>query len=390
MAPAESLLCAKFECWKAWLMDIAVPRETKTEEHRVGLTPHAARELVRRGHRVCVQSGAGEGAGFTDATYVQAGAEIMPAADACYAAGELVVKVKEPQPQELELLRPGQTLFTYLHLAALPELTDALLEREIIGIGYETVSDAAGQLPLLAPMSEIAGRMATQAGATCLEKARGGSGLLLGGVPGIESARVLILGGGVVGSNAALIAMGMGAQVAIVDRSLPRLRELDRQFGSHLQTLYATDPTIEAEVARADLVVGAVLSPGARAPRLVTRDMLAHMRPGSALVDVAIDQGGCFETSRPTTHAAPTFVLDGIVHYCVANIPAAVPRTAAQALSHATLPYVQALADLGTGEALRGHASLRAGLNLYRGTLTCRAVADAQAKPWLSVDEIHF
>jgi alanine dehydrogenase len=356
-------------------MLVGVPKEVKTREYRAGLVPGSVRELVHRGHRVLVESGTGAGIGFDDAGYRAAGAEICGGAAEVFAAAEMIVKVKEPQPREVAALRPGQVLFTYLHLAAHPALTRRLAATQIVAIAYETVTDANGGLPLLAPMSEVAGRMAVQVGAHCLEKEQGGLGVLLGGVPGVPAAKVVILGGGVAGTNAARMAMGMEAWVTVIDRSLPRLYQLDLQFGAQLHTLYATMANIEHEVAAADLVIGAVLIPGAAAPKLVTRELVRAMRQGAVVVDISIDQGGCFETSRPTTHAAPTYVDEGVVHYCVTNMPAAVARTATVALNNATLPFILALAERGWRQALRDDPHLRHGLNICRGRVTHAAVA---------------
>ncbi|MCO6419363.1 alanine dehydrogenase [Siccirubricoccus sp. KC 17139] len=358
-------------------MLIGVPREVKNHEYRVGLVPASVRELTSRGHRVLVETGAGAGIGFPDATYAAAGAAIAPNAAQIFATAELVVKVKEPQPAEWQQLRPGQILFTYLHLAPDPEQTRGLLESRCTAIAYETVTSPEGGLPLLAPMSEVAGRMAVQVGARCLEKELGGAGILLSGVPGVPGARVAILGGGVVGSNAARIAAGMRARVVVLDRSPRVLDALDREFGGQVATLFATAEAVEQAVTEADLVIGAVLVPGAAAPRLVTRAMLGAMRPGSVLVDVAIDQGGCFETSRPTTHAEPTYVVDGIIHYCVTNMPGAVARTSAVALNNATLPFVVQLAELGFPGALAANPHLAQGLNLQAGRIVHPAVAAA-------------
>ncbi|MGE0260881.1 MAG: alanine dehydrogenase [Alphaproteobacteria bacterium] len=356
-------------------MLIGVPKEVKTHEYRVGLVPGSVRELTHHGHRVVVESGAGAGIGFGDEAYRKAGAEIMDHAADVFGTAELIVKVKEPQPDEVLLLRENQVLFTYLHLAADRELTEGLLRSGVVGIAYETVTDERGGLPLLAPMSEVAGRMSVQVGAHCLEKEQGGKGILLGGVPGVRAAKVVILGGGVAGTNAARVAMGMEAHVTVIDRSLPRLYQLDMQFGSQLHTLYSTVDSIEEEVVSADLVIGAVLVPGAATPKLVRRDMVRAMRPGSVVVDIAIDQGGCIETSRPTTHANPTFVDEGVVHYCVTNMPGAVARTSAVALNNATLPFVLAIADRGWRRALAEDTHLRDGLNVCRGRLTHAAVA---------------
>ncbi len=363
-------------------MLIGVPKEVKVHEYRVGLVPGSVRELAHRGHQVAVETGAGAGIGFDDRAYEAAGARILASAAEVFAAAEMIVKVKEPQPQELAALRRDQILFTYLHLAADKALAQALIRSGIVAIGYETVTDARGGLPLLAPMSEVAGRMAVQVGAHCLEKEQGGIGLLLGGVPGVPAAKVVILGGGVAGTNAARMAMGMEAYVTVIDRSLPRLYELDLQFGAQLHTLFSTMENIEREIIAADLVIGAVLIPGAAAPRLVGRNLVRAMRPGTVVVDISIDQGGCFETSRPTTHDAPTYVEEGVVHYCVTNMPAAVARTSTVALNNATLPFVQALADRGWRRALRDDPHLRDGLNICRGQVTHPAVARALDLPW--------
>src|SRR5271169_5760883 len=368
-------------------MLIGVPKEVKTHEYRVGLTPGSVREIVHHGHEVVVETGAGAGIGFEDASYEAVGAGILPSGGHVFAAAELIVKVKEPQPQEVALLRRGQILFTYLHLAADKLLTAGLMSSGAIAIAYETVTDARGGLPLLAPMSEVAGRMAVQVGAHCLEKEQGGIGVLLGGVPGVPAAKVVILGGGVAGTNAARMAMGMEAYVTVIDRSLPRLYELDLQFGAQLHTLYSTMENIEREVAAADLVIGAVLIPGAAAPRLVSRDLVRAMRPGTVIVDISIDQGGCFETSRPTTHAAPTYIEEGVVHYCVTNMPAAVARTSTVALNNATLPFVLALADHGWRGALAEDPHLRDGLNICRGRVTHPAVAHDLGLPLTPLDE---
>ncbi|MDK9722850.1 MAG: alanine dehydrogenase [Rhodospirillales bacterium] len=358
-------------------MKIGVPKEIKTHEYRVGLVPGSVRELTHHGHQLVVQTGAGLGAGHEDGAYLEAGAEILPHAPAVFDAADLIVKVKEPQPSEIPHLRSGQTLFTYLHLAPDPRQADGLLLSGATAIAYETVTDAHGRLPLLAPMSEVAGRMSVQAGAHHLEKEQGGSGILLGGVPGVPPAQVVVLGGGVVGSNAARMAIGLGARVTLLDTNLARLAELEDHFGASLTTVYATLDAIETHVTKADLVIGAVLLPGAAAPRLISRDMLKKMRPGSVLVDVAIDQGGCAETSRPTTHADPTYVAEGVVHYCVANMPGAVARTSAQALNNATLPFVLALAGKGIKQALLDDPHLLAGLNVHQGKITHEAVARA-------------
>jgi len=354
---------------------IGVPREIKSHEYRVGLTPAATRELVSRGHQVLVQQGAAVAIGFTDAAYRAAGAGIADSAEDVFRGSEMIVKVKEPQPSEIALLRAGQVLFTYLHLAADRAQTRGLMASGATCIAYETVTDPRGALPLLAPMSEVAGRMSVQVGAHCLEKEQGGAGVLLGGVPGVPAGHVVVLGGGVAGTNAARMAIGFGAMVTVIDRSLPRLRELDQMFPTQLHTLYSTTDAIESAVMSADLVIGAVLVPGAAAPKLVSRAMVARMRPGSVVVDIAIDQGGCFETSRPTTHANPTYVEDGVVHYCVTNMPGAVARTSTIALGNATLPFTLALADKGWRQALADDPHLRRGLNVHAGQITHAAVA---------------
>ena len=357
-------------------MRIGVPKETKNHEYRVGLTPASVRELAQAGHEVMVQTDAGAGIGMTDADYAGAGATIKADARQVFAGSDLIVKVKEPQPGECRLLRSGQVLFTYLHLAPDPRQTELLLASGATAIAYETVTAADRSLPLLAPMSEVAGRLSVQAGAHCLEKAQGGSGVLPGGVPGVAPAKVLVIGGGVVGDNAAAMALGMGADVTLLDCSLPRLRQVDTEYGGQVKCVYSTRETIEEYALQSDLVIGAVLKPGATAPKLISKELVKRMKPGSVLVDVAIDQGGCFETSRPTTHQAPTYIVDGVVHYCVANMPGAVPRTSTLALNNATLPYVTALADKGLKRALVDDPGLRNGLNVYQGRITCEAVAN--------------
>ena len=364
-------------------MLVGVPKEIKAHEYRVGLTPAAARELVHHGHGVLVQTGAGAGIGADDATYVAAGARIVPDAAAVFAQAEMIVKVKEPQPAESAMLRPGQLLFTYLHLAPDPEQAAALLKSGCTAIAYETVTDAHGGLPLLAPMSEVAGRMAIQVGAVALQKAGGGRGVLLGGVPGVPPGDVVVIGGGTVGTHAARMAAGLGARVTVLDKALARLRQIDELFDGRIATLYATLDALDEAVAAADLVIGAVLVPGAAAPKLVRRAQLARMRPGAVVVDVAIDQGGCFETSRPTTHGDPTYVVDGIVHYCVANMPGAVARTSTYALGNATLPFALALANKGWRQACADDPHLLAGLNVHAGNITHPAVAEALGRPWL-------
>ncbi len=358
-------------------MLIGCPTEIKPQEFRVGLTPSAASELVAHGHKVLIQSGAGLGAGFTDDDYRAAGAEIAPDAKTVFDRAEMIVKVKEPQPAERAMLRRGQVLFTYLHLAPDPEQTRDLLNCGVTAIAYETVTDPRGGLPLLAPMSEVAGRLAPQAGAWALQKANGGEGVLLGGVPGVHPANVVIIGGGVVGTAAARVAAGMGAHVTVLDRSIPRLSYLDDIFMGRLTTQYATAAATADLLPTADMIIGAVLIPGAAAPKLISRAQLGLMKPGAVLVDVAIDQGGCFETSHPTTHQDPIYEVDGIIHYCVANMPGAVPRTSTQALGNATLPFVLALADKGWRQALRDDAHLRAGLSTHEGQLTSGPVGAA-------------
>jgi alanine dehydrogenase len=358
-------------------MIIGVPREIKTLEFRVGLVPDAVSELVQAGHQVLVETHAGDGISVDDDEYLRAGAEILSTPKEIFAVADMIVKVKEPQQSEMKMLRPGQVLFTYLHLAADEILTRELEKSGAVCIAYETITDNHGHLPLLQPMSEVAGRMSVQVGAHCLEKEAGGSGILLGGVPGVPAAQVVVLGGGTVGTNAIRMAVGMEAQVTVIDRSIQRLRELDDMFGSRIQTVYSTNDTVARAVAKADLVIGAVLIPGAAAPRLVTRPMLRAMRRGSALVDVAIDQGGCFETSRPTTHANPTYVEEGVVHYCVTNMPGAVPRTSTFALNNATQPFVMALANKGWKQALADNVHLMRGLNVCEGQLTNDEVAAA-------------
>ncbi len=361
-------------------MRVGVPSEIKVHEYRVGLTPGAVREYVARGHQVVIQSGAGAGIMASDDAYRAAGAEIASTAAEIFAGCDMIVKVKEPQPGEWVQLRPGQLLFTYLHLAPDPEQAKGLIASGCTAIAYETVTDDKGTLPLLAPMSEVAGRLAIEAAGEAMRRSEGGAGILLGGVPGVPAGRVCVIGGGVVGTHAARMAVGLGAEVTIVDRSIPRLRELDELFQGRVRTRYSTLETIDHEISIADAVIGAVLIPGASAPQLVTRAMLKHMKPGSVLVDVAIDQGGCFETSKPTTHAEPTYVVDGIIHYCVANMPGAVPQTSAAALNNATLPYGLALADKGV-EALHSHSEtgrgLLAGLNVHQGKVTSKAVAES-------------
>lgn len=367
-------------------MLIGVPKEIKNHEYRVGLTPTSVRELVARGHRLLVETNAGKGIGMDDNEYVQAGALIAADGKEVFAKSAMVVKVKEPQPDECNRLREGQLLFTYLHLAPDPEQTRLLLDSGVTAIAYETVTGPNGTLPLLAPMSEVAGRLSIQAGAHCLEKAQGGAGVLLGGVPGVAPAKVLIIGGGVVGDNAAGMARGMGADVTILDRSLPRLRQLNNAYNGTVKCIYSTAEMIEKFALQADMVIGAVLIPGAEAPKLLTRDIIGRMKKGAVVVDVAIDQGGCFETSKATTHQEPTYLVDEVVHYCVANMPGAVPRTSAIALNNATLPYVISLADNGYKAALENDPDLLNGLNIHQGHITCEAVAGSFGHNYLPAE----
>ncbi|CAG0998143.1 alanine dehydrogenase [Burkholderiales bacterium] len=369
-------------------MLIGVPKEVKVLENRVGLTPASVRELVHHGHQAIVERNAGQGIGASDDDYARAGAAIAASASEIYALAQMIVKVKEPQAAERAMLRPGQVLFTYLHLAPDPEQTRDLVASGAIGIAYETVTSAAGGLPLLAPMSEVAGRMAVQAGAHYLEKAHGGKGILLGGVPGVEPAKVIVLGGGVVGTHAITVALGMEADVWVIDRNVEALRRLWAQFGPALNTVFSTRDAIERHVAMADLVIGGVLIPGAQAPKLVSHELIRRMEAGSVVVDVAIDQGGCFETSTPTTHAEPVYAADGVIHYCVANMPGGVPRTSTYALNNATLPFVLALADMGWKRALGSDPHLRNGLNVAMGKVTCRPVADAQGYPYVTPETL--
>jgi alanine dehydrogenase len=368
-------------------MKIGVPTEIKSDEYRVAVTPAGVRELSEHGHDVLVQAGAGEGSAIADGSYEAQGATIAPDAASVFEAAEMVLHVKELQPSEIEMLRPGQLLFTYLHLAPDPGQTRGLCDSGVTAIAYETVEDPHGRLPLLAPMSEVAGKIATQAGAFMLEKPMGGRGILLGGVPGVAAANVMVIGGGVVGMNAAFIAIGMEADVFVYDRSIDRLRELEVDFGGRCSTVYSTTLAIEEMLPQADLVIGAVLVHGARAPYVIRREQLALMKPGAVLVDVAIDQGGCFETSRPTTHHEPTFEVDGIVHYCVANMPGAVPITSTHALTNATLPYAIALADHGVAEAIRRDPGLRLGVNVAGGKVTHPAVAEGVGMEYVPVED---
>jgi len=369
-------------------MLIGVPKEVKNFEYRVGLVPGSVREFIARGHQVMVQKGAGEKIGFDDAVYQQVGAKIVEMAEDIYQNADMVIKVKEPQPHECRMMRENQVLFAYLHLAPDPEQAKLLQASGCVAIAYETVTNNRGGLPLLAPMSEVAGRMSIQAGATCLEIKNGGKGILLGGVPGVAPAKVVVIGGGMVGTNAVRMAMGMGAHVVVIDKSLERLYQLDLQFSSKINTIFSTMDAIEEHIRNADLVVGAVLIPGASAPKLVTQKMISQMRLGSVLVDVSIDQGGMFETSKPTTHDHPTYVVDGVVHYCVTNMPGAVPRTSTFALNNATLPFALTLADLGYQEAMRRDPHLLKGLNICRGKITYQAVAEAVSQPYTPAQQM--
>lgn len=369
-------------------MRIGVPKEIKVHEYRVGLVPSSVHELVFSGHQVLIEKGAGAEAGISDQAYKEAGARIADTADEVFSSAELLVKVKEPQPDERKKLRSGQVLFTYLHLAPDPEQTRALQKSGATCVAYETVTAPDGSLPLLTPMSEVAGRMAPQVGASCLEKEKGGRGILLGGVPGVPPADILILGAGVVGSNTALIAVGMGANITVVDRSMGALRRTAEHFGSLVGTVFSTRNSVERLVRKADLVIGAVLVAGGAAPKLITEEMVKTMKRGAVLVDVAIDQGGCSETSRPTTHANPTYVVHDVVHYCVTNMPGAVPRTSTFALNNATLPFVLALANKGWRKAMADDPHLRAGLNVYDGRVTHPAVAEALGLPYTPAEEI--
>lgn len=363
-------------------MKIGVPREIKNHEYRVGLVPAAVVELTHAGHEVYLERGAGQGSGIEDAEYEQVGAKLLPDAAAVYETADMVVKVKEPIEPEYELLRQGQVLFTYLHLAPLPELTQVLLDKEITGIAYETITDERGGLPLLTPMSEVAGRMSVLMGAYFLQRPAGGRGTLLSGVPGVPPGDIVILGGGIVGLNAAKMALGLGARVTILETSAERMRFLDNIFHGAVITLASNRHNLVTALGRADLLIGAVLIPGRSAPKLVTRDMLGEMKPGAVVVDVSVDQGGCFETTRPTTHSDPVYEVDGIVHYCVANMPGAVPRTSTFALNNVTMPHGLALANRGVVEAVRRDAGLAAGVNTYKGEITCQPVAESQDRPY--------
>ncbi|MBS1785143.1 MAG: alanine dehydrogenase [Acidobacteria bacterium] len=359
-------------------MRVGCPKEIKNNENRVGLTPAGAKAFTGSGHEVFIEAGAGLGSGFTDAEYASAGAKLLPTAKEVFDASDMVIKVKEPQKGEIAMLKKGQILFTYLHLAPDPEQTKGLLESGATAIAYETITDASGKLPLLTPMSEVAGRMAVQIGAYYLQKTNGGRGMLMGGVPGVPPAHVVVLGAGVVGLNAIKMAVGMGARVTVLDRSLPTLRYLDDIFGNRIETVWSSDAHVEEILPSVDLVIGAVLVPGAAAPKLIRKDMLKLMKQGSVIVDVAVDQGGCVETTRATTHADPTYFVDGVLHYGVANMPGAVPRTSTMALTNATLPYALKLANMGWKAALASDKGFLAGLNTHEGKLTCKPVADDQ------------
>lgn len=364
-------------------MLVAVPKEIKNHEYRVGLTPDSVREFVAHSHKVLVETGAGEGIGCPDSEYEASGARIIASSDELFRTADLIIKVKEPQPEERRLLREGQILFAYLHLAPDTAQTHDLLGSGAVCIAYETVAGPNNQLPLLIPMSQVAGRMSIQAGAYCLERAHGGSGMLLGGVPGVPPARVVVLGGGVVGQNAIAMALGMGAEVVVLDHDIEVLRRLAYHFGPALTTVYPTRSALEQYILQADLIIGAVLIAGAETPKLVTAATVRRLKPGTVLVDVAIDQGGCFETSRPTTHAKPTYIMDGVVHYCVTNMPGAVPRTSTFALNNATLPYALAIADKGYRQALLDDSYLRQGLNIHRGRVTHSAIAEEHGYPFV-------
>jgi len=370
-------------------MRIGVPTEIKDNEYRVGMTPSGVRDLTSNGHEVVVQQGAGNGSGFSDEEYVAAGGKILPTADAVFEQADMIVKVKEPIEADLKRMKDGQLLFTYLHLAPVPDLTETLMKKKIIGVAYETITDERKRtLPLLTPMSEVAGRMSVHVGAYYLHKPNQGRGVLLGGVPGVLPADVVIIGGGVVGTNAAKMAMGLGARVTILDVSLDRLRQLDDIFLGRVQTLASSRAHLEDAVRHADLLIGGVLIPGAAAPKLVTRDMISQMKKGSVIVDVAIDQGGCVETAHATTHSNPVYEVDGVVHYCVANMPGAVPRTSTIALTNATLPYTRMLANLGFDKAVRQNSGLAEGVNVYKGEITYEAVATSQSRKYTPLSNL--
>ncbi|MDI7260155.1 MAG: alanine dehydrogenase [Thermodesulfobacteriota bacterium] len=367
-------------------MVIGIPKEIKNNENRVAIVPAGVKSFVKGGHRVLIEKGAGLGSGISDEEYLLSGAEIVSSNRELYGRAEMILKVKEPLPDEYPLFQENQILFTYLHLAVLPELTHALLNRKIIGIAYETIQIEDGSLPLLTPMSEIAGRMSIQVGAYMLQRENGGSGILLGGVPGVEPGKIVIVGGGIVGTNAAKIAIGTGATVTIIDNNLNRLRYLDDIFAGRIKVLMSDADTIERSVLETDLIIGGVLIPGARAPKLITRDMISKMKKGAVIVDVAVDQGGCVETCHPTTHENPTYLVDGVVHYCVANMPGAVPRTSTFALTNATLPYALKIANLGYREAMKRDPALKKGLNVFQGNLVCTPVAEAMGVECTSIE----
>lgn len=369
-------------------MKIGIPRELKDHEYRVGMTPAGVRALSEAGHDLVVEAGAGAGSGFEDEEYRSVGARILPTADEVWAEGDLIIKVKEPIEPEYGRMREGQALYTYLHLAPLPRLTEVLMERKVTGIAYETVTDPRGGLPLLTPMSEVAGRMSVLVGATYLQKAHGGRGILISGVPGVPPGDVVIIGGGIVGINALKIALGMRARVTVLESSAERMRYLDDLYGDKIVTLASNQHNLEIAMERADLLIGAVLIPGRSAPKLVTRDMLKLMKPGSVIVDVAVDQGGCFETTHATTHSDPVYDVDGIVHYCVANMPGAVPRTSTLALTNATIPFALQLANRGVEEAIRASKPLQDGVNTYAGRITCQPVAESQDRPYTPLSEL--
>jgi alanine dehydrogenase len=370
-------------------MIIGVPKETKDNEYRVGVTPSGVQELSFRSHEVLIEQGAGIGSGIRDEEYQECGGVILRDKEEVFGRAKMIIKVKEPLPQEYDLLQSGQILFTFLHLAANPDLTRALLDKEIIGVAYETIQDKNGSLPLLTPMSAIAGKVSVQVGANCLQKDHGGSGVLLGGIPGVKKGKVGIIGGGIVGIHAARIALGLGAETTVLDINHDRLAYLEDVFSDRIRTLFSNMKNIEMIVEESDLVIGAVLIPGARAPRLVTRKMLSSMRPGSVIADVAVDQGGCVETTHPTTHSNPTFVVDGVIHYCVSNIPGIVSRTSTFALNHATTPYMLKIAERGLERAIAEDESLRGGVNIYKSNITCRSVADSLGLEYMDPKLIH-
>jgi len=367
---------------------IGIPREVKDNEYRVGMVPAGTHQLVDEGHEVLVEVGAGEGSGFTNEEFAQAGAELVETADELYWRSELIVKVKEPVEVEYSRLREGQIVFSYLHLAPLPELTGILTEKKVTGVAYETIPDKNGALPLLTPMSEVAGRMSVPVGAHYLQKPKGGRGILLGGIPGVRPGLVVIIGAGTVGLNALKMAMGLGAQVSILDVDVDKLRHIDDLYFGVVETLYSNPYVVAEAVRRADLVIGAVLIPGASAPKLLTREMVSHMKPGSVIVDVAVDQGGCSETTHPTTHSEPIYEVDGVLHYCVTNMPGAMPRTSTLGLTNATLPYVRKIAGLGLAGAIKDNPLIKEGVNTCKGKITCQPVAESQDRPFTSIDDL--